>query len=96
MNKYLVCGLFLTFMTAPSMAAKVSYKCYLLTTKGQEIAFYRWNEDDFAAKQATIVASKRTDAKGKTYYVKAVEECVKMSDEFSSEVAKKLDKQTLR
>ncbi|QSX34741.1 TapY2 family type IVa secretion system protein [Shewanella avicenniae] len=77
-------------------AAKVSYKCYLETTKGHEVAFYRWSDENIVSKVAGLSASKRKDNKGKTYYVKQAVECVPQSEEFSSKAAQKLDKKTLR
>ncbi|MFQ6371293.1 TapY2 family type IVa secretion system protein [Shewanella sp. YIC-542] len=96
MKKFLVMAILLSVGSAPVLAAKVSYKCHLLTTMGQEIGFYRWKEQDFKARQAALVASKRTDNKGKTYYVKEVKECVALSTQFHSPQAQKLDEQTLR
>ncbi|MCL1073609.1 TapY2 family type IVa secretion system protein [Shewanella dokdonensis] len=96
MNKYIFLGTLLALGCTQVQAAKQSYKCYLLTTEGEEIAFYRWNEPDLPTKQAALVATKRKDNQGKTYYIKDVKECVLLSEAFSSAQAQALDKQTLR
>lgn len=96
MSKYMILSLLLLLGSTPAIAAKQSYKCYLLTTNGPEIAFYRWKEQDLPTKQAELVASKRKDNRGKAYYVKDVKECTLLSEEFSSAEAKALDKKTLR
>ncbi len=74
----------------------VEYKCYLETSKGHEIGFYRWINDNINSKIAALVASKRQDNKGQYYYVKQAIECVPLADDFSLKAAQKLDKKTPR
>ncbi|MCW3173434.1 TapY2 family type IVa secretion system protein [Shewanella subflava] len=83
-------------LSLPVSAAKQDYKCYVNTTKGSKVLFYRWQEKDAQLRSARIVGKQLTDNKGKKYFIKEVEECVLLSQDFKSEKAKEQDKQTLR
>lgn len=74
----------------------IEYKCYLDTSQGKEIGFFRWNDTQLNKKMAALVASKRKDNSGKNYYVKQALECVPLSQDFKLKAAQKLDKATLR
>ncbi|KFZ38264.1 hypothetical protein HR45_07190 [Shewanella mangrovi] len=96
--KILISSLLITtsILSTNAFAARVSYKCYLDTSKGKTIAFYRWDATNVNAKVASLVATKVHRADGKSYYVKEALECVPQSEDFASKAAKRLDKQTLR
>lgn len=84
-------------LSMPILAAKQDYKCYINSTKkGEQVVFYRWDEKDARLRAARLPGKQLTDKKGKKYFIKEVEECVLLSQEFSSEKAKAKDKQTLR
>lgn len=97
--KMLFCAVMLVIGTSFSVQAvpMIEYKCYLDTSKGKEIGFYRWNDDEhIKEKVAALVASKRQDYKGKTYYVRRALECVPLTEQFTSKAAIKLDSRTPR
>ncbi|MCG9695995.1 TapY2 family type IVa secretion system protein [Shewanella sp. Isolate11] len=84
-------------MSQPVLAAKQDYKCFINSSaKGHQVVFYRWDSKDLQQKAASLVGKQRTDNKGKKYFIKSVEECVPLSEEFSSKQAKAQDKRTLR
>ncbi|QFU25216.1 hypothetical protein FS418_07795 [Shewanella sp. YLB-09] len=72
---------------------KMEYKCYLKTTKGYEIAFYRWEVNNFQINVAKLPAQK---VPGSKIYIKDVEECVELNEMFSIGHAQKLDEETAR
>ncbi|MCE9678015.1 TapY2 family type IVa secretion system protein [Shewanella sp. AS1] len=84
-------------VSLPVSAAKQDYKCFINSAaKGPEVVFYRWSSEDLKVKTASLIGMQRKDNKGKQYFIKTVEECVPLSEEFSSKQAKAKDKQTLR
>ncbi|MCL1141474.1 TapY2 family type IVa secretion system protein [Shewanella gaetbuli] len=99
MIKYIssvLCGLGLLSMAMPVVAAKHDYKCYIHSTKGDQVLFFSWQEQDAELRAARLVGKQLTDHKGKKYFLKEVEECVLLSEEFTSDKAKARDKRTLR
>lgn len=73
------------------------YKCHVVSSKkGGQVVFYRWKVSDFQLKMASIPGRQLTDAKGRKYFIKDVEECVPLSEDFSSEKAQRIDEKTLR
>ncbi|MPY20995.1 hypothetical protein FM037_21355 [Shewanella psychropiezotolerans] len=74
-------------------AEKLEYKCYLKTTKGYEIAFYRWEVKNFTRNMAKLPSRKLP---GKRIYIKDVEECVELDASFTLGAAQKLDEETAR
>ena len=83
-------------LALPVIAAKQDYKCYINSAKGSKVLFYSWQEKDVELRAAKIVGKQLTDNKGKKYFIKSLEECVPLSQEFTSEKAKEQDKRTLR
>ncbi|QYJ98703.1 TapY2 family type IVa secretion system protein [Shewanella alkalitolerans] len=78
-------------------AAKQDYKCFInSSSKGKEVVFYSWDSKDLLLKMKSLLGKQRVDVKGKKYFIKNVEECVPLSEEFSSKQAKEQDKRTLR
>ena len=99
MNKLVVSVLCFALSSVASsvFAAKQDYKCFINSTKkGDQVVFYRWDDKDVRLRVASLPGKQLTDNKGKKYFIKSVEECVPLSQEFSGEKAKRLDKQTLR
>ncbi|MCG9720111.1 TapY2 family type IVa secretion system protein [Shewanella sp. Isolate7] len=99
MNKLSVVlfGVVAVISTTSVLAAKQDYKCFINSTKkGEQVVFYRWDDKDVRLRVASLPGKQLTDNKGKKYFIKSVEECVPLSQEFSGEKAKRLDKQTLR
>lgn len=84
-------------IATPAFAAKQDYKCYINSSKkGHQVVFYRWDSKDIRLKVASLPGKQLSDNKGKTYFIKEVEECVLLSQKFTSKKAKTKDKQTLR
>ncbi|WP_076542950.1 TapY2 family type IVa secretion system protein [Shewanella sp. UCD-KL21] len=83
---------------SPVWAAKQDYKCFITSsTKGDEVVFYRWNtKDDIKLKAGGLIGKQRADRKGKKYFIKDVQECVALGQDFVSEKAQAVDKKTLR
>ncbi|WP_076407830.1 TapY2 family type IVa secretion system protein [Shewanella sp. UCD-KL12] len=76
---------------------KKDYKCYLQTTSGHQIAFYEWKEKEVALRMAKLPARKvPSKGVGKKAYIKDVEECVELDQEFTLGAAQKLDDITLK
>ncbi|MFV7769304.1 TapY2 family type IVa secretion system protein [Shewanella marisflavi] len=99
MNKLVVSVLCfaLSSVASSAFAAKQDYKCFINSTKkGEQVVFYRWSEKDLQLRVASLPGKQLTDNKGKKYFIKSVEECVPLNEEFSSKQAKALDKRTLR
>ncbi len=104
MNKFIIIMLALftsavmsTFISTTAFASeKREYKCYVDTTDGDKVVFYRWQTHEFELKVASLAGRQNINNKGKKYFIKDVAECVALNDEFSSNRAKKLDLKTLR
>jgi hypothetical protein len=73
----------------------VDYKCYLKTSFGHEIGFYRWHEKLYVQEVAKLIASKMQTADGDVY-IKEVIECTKLDQDFGRPDAILLDKKTVR
>ncbi|MEZ9367858.1 TapY2 family type IVa secretion system protein [Shewanella sp. 10N.286.51.B2] len=82
---------------SPVKAAKQDYKCFITSsTKGDEVVFFHWNAKDVKLKARALIGKQRADHKGKKYFIKGVEECVPLAQDFASEKAQRVDKKTLR
>ncbi len=85
----------LTFADNTAHSNKKDYKCYLDTTSGYQIAFYEWPEKQIQLRMAMLTAKKTPDkGAGESTYIKNVEECVEIYDEFILDAAQKLDEIT--
>ncbi|WP_299793910.1 TapY2 family type IVa secretion system protein [uncultured Shewanella sp.] len=82
--------------TTALASEKQEYKCYVDTTDGAKVVFYRWQKHEFDIKFASLAGRQNVNNKGKKYFIKDAMECVTLNEEFSSSRAKKLDLQTLR
>ncbi|WP_394392015.1 TapY2 family type IVa secretion system protein [Shewanella woodyi] len=94
--KRFIIFIFLFSLPATTMASeKQDYKCFVNSTDGDKVVFYRWKTDDVKLKMAKLVGRTNTNKKGKKYFIKTVQECVHTNDNFESADAKKVDKVTL-
>lgn len=100
MNKFITMTLALfasaVISTMAFASEKLEYKCYVDTTDGDKVVFYRWQIHEFELKVASLAGRQNVNTKGKKYFIKDVVECVALNEEFSSSSAKKLDLNTLR
>lgn len=74
----------------------VDYKCYIETTNGFDITFYKWKTSTTQLMQAKLPATKYKDVNSKDVYIKDVVECVILDEKFKSKNAKDLDNKTVR
>lgn len=100
MNKRLFVAVCMSWLLwgLPSYAAsgkKQDFKCYLESTAGDKVMFFKWHEDDKLKQQAGLVAQKVTSG-GQDVYIKSVTECVPLNEPFKRAKANELDKKTLR
>jgi phosphodiesterase/alkaline phosphatase D-like protein len=99
MSRYLV-GLVLSIFSYASLAATSEpaqdYKCHITAAKGDKVVFYRWKVKDVNLNIASLTGKQLTASDGKKYFIKDVVECVSLSQEFTSDESKQLDKITLR
>ncbi len=91
-----ICLMSIALIT-PAYAKMQDYKCFISSTpKGGQVVFYRWEESQLLLRVAGLPGKQLTDVKGKKYFIKEVEECVPLSDSFTSDKANAVDKRTLR
>ncbi|MXR68096.1 hypothetical protein GNT65_05325 [Shewanella sp. JBTF-M18] len=84
-------------LITPTYAKMQEYKCFISSAqKGEQVVFYRWEESQLPLRIAGLPGKQLTDAKGKKYFIKEVEECVLLSEPFTSDKANAVDKRTLR
>lgn len=76
-------------------AKKQDFKCYLDSTAGDKVMFFRWLEEEKLKQQAGLIAQKVTSG-GQDIYIKSVMECVLLGQPFKSAKANKLDEKTVR
>lgn len=94
--KHYIISLFILTLSVPVFASeKQDYKCFVKSTDGDKVLFYRWKTKDVKFKSAALIASKRKDKKGKSFYIKSVQECVEINQDFKSAEAQATDKITL-
>ncbi len=85
-------------MALPSYAEKAKkqdFKCYLDSTAGDKVMFFRWLEEEKLKQQAGLIARK-VSSSGQDLYIKSVMECVLLGQPFKSAKANKLDEKTVR
>lgn len=91
-----ICLISIALIT-PAYAKMKDYKCFITSVKkGGQVVFYRWEESQLPIRVAGLPGKQLTDAKGKKYFIKEVEECVPLSDSFTSDKENAVDKRTLR
>lgn len=92
----LVLSLFSYFSIAVTSEPAQDYKCHIIASKGDKVVFYRWKIKDVKLNIASLPGKQLTASDGKKYFIKDVVECVSLSQEFTSNKSKQLDKITLR
>ncbi|ASF17346.1 TapY2 family type IVa secretion system protein [Shewanella sp. FDAARGOS_354] len=100
MTKYLVSAV-LSILSVISVASESDtlvqdYKCHIMASKGEKVVFYHWKVKDVNLNIASLPGKQLTASDGKKYFIKDVVECVSLSQEFTSDESKQLDKITLR
>ncbi|GGI99204.1 hypothetical protein GCM10007978_41300 [Shewanella hanedai] len=95
MKSYIV-SLFLFALSMSTFASeKQDYKCFINSTDGDRVVFYRWEAKEIKLKMATLVGRTNMNKKGKKYYIKNVQECVLINQDFESSDGQDIDKITL-
>ena len=74
---------------------KQDYKCYVNSTDGDKIVFYRWQVTEYKLKAASLPGRINVNKDNKKYYIKDVHECVLLNEEFTLGLAQKLDRATV-
>jgi len=74
---------------------KQEYKCYVDSTDGEKIVFYRWQVSEYKLKAASLPGRMNVSKDNKKYYIKNVHECAFMDEMFTIGRAQKLDKSTV-
>ena len=74
---------------------KQEYKCYVNSTDGDKIIFYRWQITEYKLKVASLPGRINVSKDNKKYYIKDVHECVLMNETFTLGRAQKLDRATV-
>ncbi|MGI2197638.1 TapY2 family type IVa secretion system protein [Shewanella baltica] len=92
----LVLGIFSCVSVAATSEPAQGYKCHITAAKGDKVVFYRWKVKDVNLNIASLPGKQLTASDGKKYFIKEVIECVSLSQEFTSDNSKQLDKVTLR
>lgn len=77
-------------------AEQSDYKCFVTASQGQKIVFFGWKPADVEKNQMRLVGKRLQDSKGNPNYIKKVHECVSLKEDFSDQLAQKLDTKTLR
>ena len=98
MNKFMY-GIFAALIGFNCSAAESAqdYKCYIKSSYGNEyIVFFKWKDKDVRRHMTVLPSTQLTDRMSKKYFVKSVDECITLDEEFVSTTARKLDRQTLR
>lgn len=81
---------------AEQVAQKQDYKCYLETSRGEQIGFYRWPVKKHTFLAARLVGTQAFSNSNDKPFIKEVVECVGLDDNFSNAKAQALDKATAR
>ncbi|QQX81510.1 TapY2 family type IVa secretion system protein [Shewanella sp. KX20019] len=97
-NLYLLAMLLPVFSWAETSAKTESmdYKCYIESSVGNKVLFYRWPIKELELKVASLPGKQFINKKGRKIFIQDVEECVRLDDVFTSNKAQKQDKLTLR
>lgn len=95
MKRYII-SLFFLILSVPVLASeKQDYKCFVKSSGGDKVLFYRWEVKGVKFKAAALIGSASKDKRGKTFYIKSVQECVGINQNFKSADAQATDKITL-
>jgi len=81
---------------APTLETFQEYKCHITMAKADKVVFYRWKVKEVPMHIAGMPGKQLTGSDGKKYFIKDVVECVPLSQDFTTEESKQLDKVTLR
>ena len=95
MNSYVVSLLLFALSTSAFASEKQDYKCLINSTDGDKVVFYRWETKKIKLKIAALVGRSNMNKKGKKYYIKNVDECVVINQDFESADGQNIDKITL-
>ncbi|WP_285164689.1 TapY2 family type IVa secretion system protein [Shewanella goraebulensis] len=97
MIRLMICVLCLLFslslFAAEEEELTSTYKCYIETNYGNDIAMFTWLPSKQVESQASILTQKVSTASGKRAVVRGVEQCVLTSVDFKSKSAQKLDEE---
>ena len=70
---------------------KQDYKCYVNSTDGDKIVFYRWQVKEYKLKVDSLPGRINVSKDNKKFYIRNVHECVLINETFTLGRAQKLD-----
>ncbi|UCX03932.1 TapY2 family type IVa secretion system protein [Shewanella glacialimarina] len=80
-------------ITAHSDELPLTYKCFIETQNGVDIANFSWLESDLIKEQAALLTQDVSTMTGKRGVVRHIDECVKLEQKFKSKIANKMDEE---
>ena len=92
MNKFMM-SIIVLVSSASVLADEIpiTYKCYIETENGADIANFSWKPTLLIEEQAAILAQEVSTMSGKRATVRHIEQCVELDTPFKSEKAKLMD-----
>ncbi|QLE84654.1 hypothetical protein FLM48_05840 [Shewanella sp. Scap07] len=94
--KIIMISLILVFSSAVAAEEKGDYKCFVETTEGETLMFFRWKIADAKRQEQALVGQTFQGKKLKSNYVKKVMECQLDYKSFANANAQRLDKTMVR
>ena len=93
LNICIFCSLLSSAVIAEDQEITSTYKCYIETSYGNDLAMFTWYPSKQVQGQASILTQKVGTVSGKRAVVRGIEECVLTGDIFKSKDAQKMDEE---
>ncbi|WP_144210081.1 TapY2 family type IVa secretion system protein [Shewanella donghaensis] len=87
------CVLLSSAIIAEEQETTSTYKCYIETSYGNDLALFTWFPSKQVQAQASILTQKVSTVSGKRAVVRGIEQCVLTDAVFKSKDAQKLDEE---
>ncbi|PMG71511.1 hypothetical protein BCU84_02060 [Shewanella sp. 10N.286.51.B7] len=89
----ILCTLYCFSLVAEEQEQTSTYKCFIETSYGNDIAMFTWFASQKVEAQASILTLEVSTVSGKRAVVRGVEQCVMTSEMFKSKQARKMDEE---
>ena len=88
----------LSFFTAHVTAGDLdeTYKCYIDTSRGEQIAYFSWLKEEADLRAASLISTEVGILDNQSVYVRNVIECIPDNRDFKSLIARGLDRKHLK
>lgn len=88
----------LSFVTAHAIAGSLdeTYKCYIYTSRGEQIAYFSWLKEEADLRAASLISTEVGILDNQSVYVRNVIECIPDNRDFKSLIARGLDRKHLK